>query len=441
MAFILVALTGVVMFETVAAQTQSPLDVLAFGAVADGTTDDTGAFQRALEAAGKNAGTVSVPAGRYHIAGSLTIPPCVTLRGTWAGPHSADADQGSVINATGGAGNEDGPPLFSLNRSSTVEGLTIFYPNQDVDSLRQYPWTIQGKGIHCNVIDITLVNSYKGVDFGTYPNQLHYIRNLYACVLKIGVFVDKTSDIGRIENVHLTPGVWGNAAYPNKPEGEKMERLVQWLHRNLIGFLIGRTDWEYMSNCFVIFPKIGYHFVETSGEPETGLPNAVLTQCGSDVCAISVQVDASQEHAGIAFSNGQFMAQAVIGPHNKGPVKFSNCGFWARGATVHQAVIEGSGTVTFTGCHFASWARNPGSDEAPCILVKGGSVVMTGCEFFPEGGQRHDLHALACGGRNQIELGENVRSAVIVGNLFRGGTRILNNAPSTASIRIDMNAE
>jgi hypothetical protein len=421
-------------------QMSGMLNVEEFGAIADVKSDNTAAFQKALDAAGKKGLVVFVPAGVYRVGGSLNIPPCVSLRGVWAAPHGGEVEKGSVIFATGSSGNENGSPLVMLNRSSSVEGLTIFYPEQMPDSVTPYPWTIQGKGSQCSVIDVTLINPYKGIDFGTYSNQLHYIRNVYACPLKIGISVDKTTDIGRIENVHFNPGAWENAAYPNSPKGERMDRLVAWLHQNLIGFKIGRTDWEYMNNCFVIFPKIGYHFVETMAGPDSGAPNVDLTQCGSDVCEISVQVDASQEHAGIAFSNSQFMAQAIISPTNKGPVKFANCGFWGRGATTNQAVIDGSGTVTFTACHFASWARKPGSEESACILVNRGSVIISGCEFFREEPNRHELHALGCGGKNQIELGAGTQSAVILGNRFRGGESIINHAPPGAKVQIGLNA-
>ena len=88
-----------------------------------------------------------------------------------------------------------------------------------------------------------------------------------------------------------------------------------------------------MSGCFVIFAKVGLHFVKT----ENGEPNVVLTQCGSDISPIGVQVDASQAHAGLAFTNCQFMATVKIGPENQGPVKFNNCGFWPVEKTGSQA--------------------------------------------------------------------------------------------------------
>ena len=65
-----------------------------------------------------------------------------------------------------------------------------------------------------------------------------------------------------------------------------------------------------MSGCFVIFAKTGLHFVHTGN----GDPNVVLTQCGSDISPLGVQVDASQSHAGLAFTNCQFMSTVKIGP-------------------------------------------------------------------------------------------------------------------------------
>lgn len=398
--------------------------VLDHGAKADGKTDDTIAFQKALDAVADAGGMVLVPAGTYLIAGSLTVPQGVALRGVWEAPHHTDIGKGSVLYATGGAGDENGKPLIRLHQSSCVRGLTIFYPNQDIDNIRPYPWTIQGRGMHGSVIDVTLANPYKGIDFGTHPNELHTVRNVYGCPLRLGVYVDQTTDIGRIENVHFNPHYWMRANHPSAPkEGSpKMKTLFAYLEKHLVGFVIGRTDWEYMVNCFVIFPKIGYHFIRT----KSGTPNAVLTQCGSDIGPVSVQVDASQGHAGIAFSNCQFMATVKIGKTNRGPVKFSNCGFWPTPKTNEQAVVEGTGTVSFNSCHFAGWARS--DKAAPCISVKSGSVIVSGCQFI-------------AAGKTQIKLAAATESAVILGNQFRGGQKVVNESARDSKVQIGFNVD
>jgi len=182
---------------------------------------------------------------------------------------------------------------------------------------------------------------------------------------------------------------------------------------------VGRADWLYMSNCFCIFPKIGYHFIKSPG----GEPNVTLVQCGADVCTTAVQVDASQVHSGIVFSNSQFMSRVVVGPDNYGPVKFSNCGFWPIDETENQALLEGHGEVTFTGCHFWDWGiKDPG---AACISATNGGLIVNACDLMNPT-------------KPQILLGEGVDSAIITSNRLRGGAKITNN--SKGDVQIGMNS-
>ena len=114
------------------------VDVAAFGAKADGKTDDTAAIQKALNAAAKQGGVVHLPAGKYLVAGSLRIPVGVALVGSNQAPVYIEPLIGTVILATGGRDKEDGPALFEMGDSSTVQGLTVFYPDQKVDAIHPY---------------------------------------------------------------------------------------------------------------------------------------------------------------------------------------------------------------------------------------------------------------------------------------------------------------
>lgn len=411
-------------FQKTAYASEKAFNVKEYGAKADAKTDDTEAFQKAINEAAKNGDIVNVPSGTYLIAGSLIIPGGVTLMGTWQAPHNTALGKGSVIYATGSAGDETGKPLINLESNSCIKGVTIFYPEQDINNVKAYPWTIQGRGTNCSVINVTLANPYKGIDFGTYSNELHYISNVYGCPLKIGVFVDNCTDIGRIENVHFNPNAWSQCGYTNspKPPSKEWDLLVKYMLNNLEGFIFARTDWEYVSNCFVIFPKIGMHFI--SGAKRKG--NVLITQSGADMTPISVQIDASQKHAGLEFNNCQFMATIVVKPTNEGPVKFTNCGFWSIKETASQAIIEGTGTVTFTSTHFTNWGDSDKS--APCINVKSGTVILNACEFRAEN-------------QTQIELGPGTNAAAIYGCRFQGGQKIINNAPQSAKIQMGMNIE
>jgi hypothetical protein len=249
----------------------------------------------------------------------------------------------------------------------------------------------------CQILDVTLTNPYQAIDVGTKWNELHLIRNVFACPLKIGIYIDQCSDIGRIENVHFNPNFWTRMAFkPSFPGGD----IKAWLEKNLVGFKIGRTDWEFISNSFVIFPRIGFHFDDFGHGPG----NAVVTQSGSDICPVAVRVDRSQPHAGVQFANAQFMSTLEIGPQNRGPVKLANCGFWGTDQTREHIRHIGDSFLSLTACHFTGWAR--AQTDAPCIRAAAGRLTVNGCEFMDSG-------------KRTIVLDKGIKSAAIFGCAFR----------------------
>jgi len=128
--------------------------VVSFGARGDGSTDDTAAFQRALDSVHKaGGGTVYAPPGRYLFRGTLDVPEGVSLCGSYLcmPSHTGIRDKGqtkpgeddTALFVTSGRGEEDGKPFLTLNSNSSVNGLCIFYPEQDAGSIpAAYPWTI-----------------------------------------------------------------------------------------------------------------------------------------------------------------------------------------------------------------------------------------------------------------------------------------------------------
>src|SRR5580692_9735025 len=113
------------------AAAQQTLSVKTFGAAGDAATDDTAAFQRALDAAHTSGGgVVYVPPGRYRFKGNLEIPDGVGLRGSFqcVPSHSGlrdhgqskPGDDGSALFITTGRGSEDGKPFLTLNTNSAV---------------------------------------------------------------------------------------------------------------------------------------------------------------------------------------------------------------------------------------------------------------------------------------------------------------------------------
>jgi hypothetical protein len=384
------------------------LSVLDFGAKGDGDTDDTAAFQKALDAAAQSGTVVVVPAGEFMIRGHLTIPTEVTLEGMWRGPARGYVKKGSVLLAVEGKGDADGTPFISMNRDSTLRGMVIHYPEQiDENPPLAYPWTVRGNGENNTVVDVLMTNPYQAIDFGTNECARHLVSKFYAQALYRGIWVDQCYDIGRIEDAHIWP-FW-----------KISEKLMGFSKEKGVAFVFGKTDWEMVSNSFCISYNVGFLFKEFKHGPG----NVMITQSGSDIGPGAVRVESSQTHAGVTFNNCQFMAGVEVMPSNTGPVKFTASGFWPIETTGFQAQLAGKGQVFFEGCHFSDWDMT--KKGVPCIQALCEGLTVTGCDFMAPG-------------KKQISLDENVQAAIITSNRLRGGAAIDN--ASKGDVQIGLNA-
>ncbi|MEA1951294.1 MAG: glycosyl hydrolase family 28-related protein [Planctomycetota bacterium] len=395
-------------------------DVRQFGAKGDGATDDTAAFGRALDAAGKVPGSiVDVPRGNYLFAGHINVPSGVTLSGVWQSVPAHNGirdrglpkptDDGTTFLVTEGEGQEAGPAFLTLNTNSTLRGVVIYYPRQKVDDVpKAYPWAIAMRGKNPAVLDVELLNPFNGIDAS--QNERHLIRNVHGQPLRRGIWVDFIYDIGRIENVHFNP--W----WSMKP------KLFEWQLEHGEAFIFGKSDWHYVLNTFCFGYKVGYKFIKT----KSGVCNGNFLGIGADACATSMLVEQCA-HIGLLITNGEFVAfkgedptMVEVAATNSGSVRFVNCAFWG---PCHQiAKIAGLGTVGFGDCTFSHWDAKRQGRHA--IQATGGSLLVRGCEFQLD--------------RAQVSLGKDVDRAVITDNLFKGSQKI--DSRSKGVVRIANNA-
>ena len=404
-----------------AGPTSDVIDVRAQGAVGDGKADDTAAFQKALDAAGKaGGGVVHAPRGNYFFAGRLNVPDAVTLEGVWTAVpahtgvrdrgRAKPTDDGTTFLVTADAGKEDAPAFLTLNSNSTLRGVVIYYPAQHVDDVPQpYPWAIALRGKNPAVLDVELLNPYKGIDAS--QNERHLIRNVQGQPLKMGVWVDAIYDVGRIENVHFNP--W----WSMKP------KLFGWQMEHGDAFVFGRSDWQYVLNTFCFGYHAGYRFVRS----KAGVCNGNFLGIGADDCQTSIVVEQSAPFA-LLITNGEFVSfhgpdptMVEVTATHRGAVRFVNCAFW--GPCNQIARIGGRGTVGFSDCTFVQWDR--AHEGRPALRVGSGTVLVRGCEFREA--------------KPQITLGPDVRRAVISGNILTGPARIDNQ--SKGNVKISDNAE
>jgi len=394
-----------------------------FGAKGDGITDDTAAFQQALDAAYQSGGgVVHVPAASYRIESHLVIPNGVTLQGEWTTPHHSQMPieaSGSLLLAFEGKDDEMGPPFIFLKENSAARGLTIFYPEQSIENVSPYPWTFRGTGMHCSIENVTLVNAYNGIDF-SHQHELHYIRNVFGVCLRRGILIDHCTDIGRIENVHFNPHYWQRTPWANAPQGELWQKLLDYLTTNGEAFIFARSDWEYVFNTFCFGYKIGYRFISR----DVGPMNGNFLGIGADGGNVAIQVDAAFPY-GILITNGQFVSmfgekpmQIVTNPGFDGVLQLNNCSFW--GPAFSCATLRGPGTVSFNQCNFVHW-----NEKSYAISAEAGHVTVTNCRFHQS--------------ENHIQLKEPLKSAIVMGNTFGGKMDIENN--SKASVEIGLNVD
>ncbi len=222
-----------------------------FGANGDGVTDNTAAFAAAIASLGGSpsgsGGIVYVPSGQFSFsstvpcansgAASICLTPGVSLVGTFetvpshnVGQHGSLPVNGSILCPRAGRGNESGA-FISMPEDSSVRGFSIWYPEQlGTAAPVPYPYTIFMKGNNPAVQDVEFLNSWNAVS--AVGAHRHYLARLQGQPTNVGIFVDQTYDIGRIEDVHWNPWFSSNAAY------------IAHQTTQGVGFLIARTDWE-----------------------------------------------------------------------------------------------------------------------------------------------------------------------------------------------------
>ncbi|MEN6450072.1 MAG: glycosyl hydrolase family 28-related protein [Thermoguttaceae bacterium] len=382
------------------------------GAKADGVTDNTAAIQNALDRAHRaGGGVVELPAGRYRVNDTLTIPGGVTLQGTYRWmPTIARKDQkpdGTILDAYAGRGSQQGPPFIRLAAdNATLAGVIVNYPEwkeSDVPPVAYPPCVESHNTNNVAILDCCFLNPYEAIRL-VFANR-HLIRNVSGYPSWRGIYVDECMDIGRIENVHFWP--FGTTYAPDKP-------YSKWINLNGVAFEFAKTDWQYVHNTFCFGYGVGYKFSES----KKGSANGNFLGIGADCCRRAILVEQAQQ-PGLLITNGEFVGRwsstdsvcVEIAPTVAGKVSLTNCTFWGPidRCVWHRAA---AGQFTANACHFVDW-DNSGVGW-PAIQLDAGKAIVQGCTFVRKG--------------LNVSVQEPVRSAILLGNQAEGGFTFANKA-------------
>lgn len=414
-----------------------------YGAVGDGVTDDTAAFQEALNAAGNSGGgVVFVPAGRYKIAGNLLVPTGVTLRGDWISPEESDgAVLGTILQAYDGRGDENGMSFIRLAQASGVTNLSIWYPEQTLDSPAAYPWTIeQLSGDSATVKNVTLVNSYNGIKIGPVWNELHYVRNMHGTALKTGVFLDFTTDIGRLEEIRLSPGIWADSGLPGAPQ---KDALRNYMTANAEGVVMGRSDWEYMSDIKIDGFMTGMRVTTRTGSTETA--NAQMYRIHISDCHVALKIEGVNSF-GLLITDSSFEAGAGAGAiaihATEGFATIAQFNGVKIGGHMRTAVVhEGSGVLSFEAAEFDGWNDQ---DGGYAIAADSGSIILGQSAFAKPGNHlllgsgARMVNAVNSGYEGELDITDNSNAAEL--NIYRTDGYELEPLPEAPPLDLDRSA-
>ncbi|HEY1955785.1 MAG TPA: glycosyl hydrolase family 28-related protein [Polyangiaceae bacterium] len=369
-------------------------DVTCFGAVADCTsdqfdaksgaltgkcTDDTAAFQAALDAAGSaGGGTVYVPASRttatYFFAGHLAIPKGVELLGADADRLVRVSDTRTLLVIEG-----DDKPFVTLAAKAGVRGLSFWYANQDGYQPQDIGWTIQAQGAADWVVNVDLPNATSGVDFGTVGSDGHYIVNLSSQSYVSPLYVSKSSSgfIGDYQGSGGGGNSGGALDYPTTPNNPPLDEYDEqgntpgdgWTdtdvgqiadaYKNGVGILLGGAKNEVILNAYVHSPHVG---LKTVADGSYGGPSLTLIHFGSETFT-GIDVEAL-DPAGMKVVETEYHTIAIDGyPQMK-----------VRDIAGAPYLVVGSGVDASTPITFFTFSNH--SSTPVGLDISGGKVVL-----------------------------------------------------------------
>ena len=451
-----------------------------YGAKAEPGFDNRTAFQRAIDAcAVSGGGVVYIPAGNYEFHSTQTgqkevrsrqgteeknrqygfeyvlrLPPGVQLRGDWAAPKTHDGKVlGTILEVRVGkdAPNADGTVeswwndpqagnalrttytctadrFIEMNASTGVTNLSIWYPEQDLNNVKPYPWTLlQASGDGATIEHVTLVNAYNG--FKSTPSELHYVLNSYMTALNKAIEIHVCTDIGRIENVSISPDYWANSGLPGAPSAETARAYTK---ANSMGFQMHRSDWEYVSYLQVSGYKTGLWIGREPGFADA--PNAQLYEIHVDDCENGLYVEDVNPY-GILVSNSSFEAKGngkavFFGKDFSTSVQFNGVDFMG------PVVSDGrGGVVSFESCTF-------GDIPDYALRVNSGNVLLTQCDFRKSdnhvylGTDTKTLKAVNVGYQRQLKVDNHSKEAQV--KVLSGNEYAFDPIPKAVKTNIDV---
>ncbi|RKP49988.1 carbohydrate-binding protein [Cohnella endophytica] len=358
-------------FPTIAAETHKPARMALyvvtdapFGAKNDGTTDNTSAIQKALDrAASDGGGVVFLPPGKYKVAGHLTVPTGVELKGS-VDNSTVPTGPGSILEAYADRGNPNGEPFVKLSEGSGLRGITFNYPEQlatQLPNVAAYPYAIRATGKDVYIVNVGLRAVYSGIDLYTNKTDGHFVDFVTGHVFKTGIRVGGGTEGGLISNLQFNQLVYAAGreskfgTWPNSPAGDS-KAVYDYGFNNLAFMILGDVKDETLYNNFHYGSAKGLVLTAENGRGPTG----VSVGLGVDGSRKSILLEATGEEGFdfvdtqiVSIGGGEDTRYVEASPAFAGEVRLFGADFWGNPGT---GILLDGGTVSLQLANFA----NPG---------------------------------------------------------------------------------
>lgn len=378
--------------------------------------DASAEIQRAIDFCAENGGgTVYLEAGEYVLCTPLTIRSAVILCG--CSDPTKEQDEVTTLLCRHGQNDPDGEAQISMAACSGLKNLRISYPDQCLEQPVPYAVTVRQCGVDSMTVEnVVMVNPWRGIQCGPDGNELHFIKNVYITPLDIGFYIDMTTDIGRIQGLHITPD-----CYAKHIPGADIEQVRTYMLAHTTGLFMARSDWEYVYDFSAEYCRAG---IKITAVKDSG-PNAQLSSVKLCNCKVGVQLIDVNPY-GIALSDSVIRAdiaglEAAVKTEESFEtiIQLNGVDFENHGG--YKTVIQhsGSGQLSFTDCTINGWAQ-----DGFAVSCDNGGISFIQCTFHGAGAD--------------FDFGGRISGAQILGCTFDSSApEIVYNGKTTAAAASD----
>lgn len=353
----------------------SILNVKYFGAAGNGTTDDTGTIQYALNLAKTTGAVVYLPCGKYLIT-SIEVPENVTLLGE--NGKNAPEISGSVLYCT-----DRNNPAVILNSRSAIKNIAFFYPNQKIVNNYPvtYPETIKLTDTVTSTLveidNINLINSYYAINATPMHEKLR-VNNVWGYAINKGLFIDGSTDVDIVNNVHFNYNTL--RGFYDEAVNEEFESFTS---RVGVAYQFGRCDTAIIQNIFAYGYRIGMQLI-TSVTATNKLPPTytMFTNTSMDTCNYPLWIGNASH---VLFNN--FVG--VSNNHNSDYSDIKACAYITGGdgicmsnsiLTGYGNMIKSSGNdITLSNCDIRNYNRDGDVKTGFAIETNNGDIAINSC--------------------------------------------------------------